>query len=159
MLVQQCKYCPNSKDNTTNTYIKELCVDCKNLGSRPPVPIFPEYDYARLTVKRLYSKNMYAKPGEKLVLKETESKILAALKEREPATSATVEEAQMDTGKLTVPKVLLNDDAEPPGSMSSSWTEVDDDLKEEGVLVSPSNEEEPAETNPKNKNKKMKSKA
>jgi hypothetical protein len=54
---------------------------------------------------------------------------------------------------------MLNDDAEPPGSMSSSWTEVDADLEGEGVLVSPPNVEELAEANPKNKNKMTKSKA
>jgi hypothetical protein len=39
----------------------------------------------------------------------------------------------------------------PPASMSSSWTEVEDDLEGEGVLVSPPNEEDPAKPKPKNK--------
>jgi hypothetical protein len=107
MLGYQSKCCPNSKDNTTNTYIKELCLACKNLGLKPPEAIFPEYDYARLTVKKLYPKDMYAKPGEKLLLTEPAAKKIKA------ATARGSEQAQPDEGKLKVPKVVINDD-EPP---------------------------------------------
>lgn len=77
------------------------------------------------------------------------AKILKMIEDHEARLQ--LEQARLQVEKWCAPNVEINDD-EPPASMSSSWTEVEDDLKGEGVFVNPPNEEEDAaKSKPKSK--------
>ena len=104
----QTKYCPNSKVNTTNTYIEQRCEACKSSNGLVATPIFPEYDYARLTVKRLHPREMYAKPGEKTVFRPSITATEPSPAPSRSATPALNTHGESKKGELTVPNFLMS---------------------------------------------------
>ena len=102
------KYCPNSKENTTNTHIATQCDPCKASPTSilAPTPIFPEFDYARLTIRRLYPGDRYFKFGEQVVQGPPLMVTDATPGTSRLATPAMSEQDGSKEGELKVPSFL-----------------------------------------------------